>query len=176
LTSNSLFPSALQEPFRQIADVTVMKAFESGLLDVPDFYLIGDDYRYPFELGAKQRCLHLLRERFNSAVGYKGRAFKWDSVIEHKVRELSRFSSGRASRVDFSEPSPSLRRTDDQELRKQTLVLSELEAQKLRIAKRTLHYLRKNATSNRSFRVYCETLKRLEHLDPGAGKTSNRSD
>jgi len=32
----------LQEPFRWIADVTVMEAFESRMLDLPDFYFKGD--------------------------------------------------------------------------------------------------------------------------------------
>jgi len=78
----------LQEPFRWIADVTVMDALESGVLDLPDFYFTGDDYRYRFEPEAKQRFLGLLRERFSSAVSYRRRAFKWDTVIEQKTVEL----------------------------------------------------------------------------------------
>jgi len=60
----------LQEPFRWITDVAVIEAFESGLLDLPDFYFTGDDYRYRFETEAKRRFLDLLKERFNSEVGY----------------------------------------------------------------------------------------------------------
>jgi hypothetical protein len=30
-----------------------MEAFESEVLDLPDFYFIGDDYRYRFEPEAK---------------------------------------------------------------------------------------------------------------------------
>jgi len=78
----------LQEPFRWIADVAVMNAFESGVLDLPDFYFTGDDYRYRFEPEAKQRFLDLLRERFNARVEYNGRVLKWDTVIEQKAIEL----------------------------------------------------------------------------------------
>jgi len=60
----------LQEPFRWIADVAVMDAFESCLLDLQDFYFTGDDYRYRFEPDAKQRFLDLLRERFNAGATY----------------------------------------------------------------------------------------------------------
>ncbi len=81
LTSNCSFLGDLQEPFRWIADVTVMEAFESGVLDLPDFYFTGDDYRYRFELEAKQRFLDLIRQRFNTAVRYKGRSLKWDTAI-----------------------------------------------------------------------------------------------
>lgn len=98
----------LQEPFRWLADVAVMEAFESGVLDLPDFYFTGDDYRYRFEPEAKQRFLDLLRERFNSAVRYKERGLKWDTVIEQKATELGGYLSGRIRELDFSEPSPSL--------------------------------------------------------------------
>jgi CRISPR-associated protein Cas1 len=107
----------LQEPFRWIADVAVMEACESGVLDLPDFYFTGDDYRYRFEPGAKQRFLDLLRERFNSGVRYKGRAFKWDTVIEQKTVELCRYLAGRIDTPDFTQPSPKLDRTDSKEIR-----------------------------------------------------------
>jgi len=96
----------LQEPFRWIADVTVVEAFESGVLGLPNFYFTGDDYRYRCDPESKQRFLDLLRERFNSGVRYKGRALKWDTVIEQKTVELGRYLVGRTSRLNFSEPSP----------------------------------------------------------------------
>jgi hypothetical protein len=69
-------PSLLQEPFGWIADVAVTDAFESEVLDLPDFYFTGDDYRYRFQLEAKQRFLDLLRERFNAGVRYGNRVLK----------------------------------------------------------------------------------------------------
>jgi CRISPR-associated protein Cas1 len=151
----------LQEPFRWIADVTVMKAFESGVLDLPDFYFTGDDYRYRFEPEAKQRFLDLLRERFNSVVMYKGRMFKWDTLIGQKTIEFSRYLVGRTGKLDFLEPSPNLHRVDDSELRKWILSLSQSEERRLGIGKSTLHYLRKKAENERSFKVYVKIQKRL---------------
>ena len=151
----------LQEPFRWIADVAVMDAFESGVLDLPDFYFTGDDYRYRFEAEAKERFLDLLRERFNSAVRYKGRSLKWDTVVEQKTIELGRYSVGRTRRLDFSEPSPGLRRTDDRELRRRILNLGQSEAHALGIGKTTLHYLRRRARNPSSFRGYAKVLERL---------------
>jgi len=110
----------LQEPFRWIADVAVMEAFESGVLDLPNFYFTGDDYRYRFEPEAKERFLDLLCERFNSGVRYKDRALKWDTVIEQKAVELGRFLAGRIGGLDFSEPSPKLARAEDREIRKRS--------------------------------------------------------
>jgi CRISPR-associated protein Cas1 len=151
----------LQEPFRWIADVTVMEAFEAGALDLPDFYFTGDDYRYRFEPEAKERFLNLLRERFNSAVRYEGRALKWDTVIEQKTVELGRYLVGRTSELDFLEPSPNLHRTDERELRRRIQGLSQSEALRLGIGKSTLHYLRKNFGSKISQRLYRKTRERL---------------
>jgi CRISPR-associated protein Cas1 len=151
----------LQEPFRWIADVTVMDAFESGVLDLPDFYFTGDDYRYRFAPEAKQRFLNLLRERFNSGVKYKGRTFKWDTVIEQKTVELGRYLVGRTVGLDFSEPSPNLRMSDDKYLRRRILSLTQSEARKLGIGKSTLHHLHNNARGDRPFRIYAKVRSRL---------------
>jgi CRISPR-associated protein Cas1 len=153
----------LQEPFRWIADVTVMDAFESGVLDLPNFYFTGDDYRYRFEPEAKERFLGLLREQFNSGVTYEARSFKWDTIIEQKAVEFGLFLAGRIGRLDFSEPSPTLHRTDDVDLRRRVLSLSQSEAKRLGIAKSTLHYLRKRAKTSHSLQTYGRLRKRLEY-------------
>jgi len=151
----------LQEPFRWIADVAVMEAFESGVLDLPDFYFTGDDYRYRFEIEAKRRFLDLLRHRFNAGVRYDGRVLKWDTVIEQKANELGRFLTGKSSALDFADPPPSLARHDDREMRAKILSLRSLEAMRLGIGKSTLHYLRRNALNNRSFHAYYRTRSKL---------------
>jgi CRISPR-associated protein Cas1 len=151
----------LQEPFRWIADVAVMDAFESGVLDLPDFYFTGDDYRYRFEPVAKQRFLGLLRERFNSGVNYRGRILKWDTIIEQKVMELGRVLVNRLSAMDFGDPSPELLTHDDRELRAKIMALSQSEARELDIGKSTLHYLRNSARNKSSFKVYRKVRNRL---------------
>ena len=129
-----------------------------------DFYFTGDDYRYRLEPEAKKRFLDLLRERFNSGITYKGRALKWDTVVEQKTAELGRYLVGRASRLDFSEPSPNLHRTDDRELRRRILSLSQPDARWLGIGRSTLHYLRKNAKSNDSLKMYQKVRDKLKPL------------
>jgi len=121
----------LMEPFRFLGDLTTIQAFESGVLDLKDFYFTGDDYSYKIEIEAKRRYLQLLKERFNSGVNYRGRVLKWDTVIEQKTMELVRYLTGKSKIVDFSEPQPVLERTDSLELRKRILSLSESEAGKL---------------------------------------------
>ncbi len=144
----------LQEPFRWIIDLSVVDAFESGTLELHNFYFTGDDYRYRFDPGGKQRFIDVLRERFNAGVAYKGRVLKWDSVIEQKTNELGRYLTGLSSTVDFMEPAPKLERQDDRELRTRILTLTSTQAKQFGIGKSTLHYLRRNAKGERTFRVY----------------------
>ena len=114
----------LQEPFRWLVDLTVIQAFESGALDLPNFYFTGDDYRYRFDVGAKARFIQLLREQFNSGVRYKARFMKWDTVVQEKAVELGRYLNSRSSKLDFEEPTPALDRVDSSGVRKAILSLT----------------------------------------------------
>jgi CRISPR-associated protein Cas1 len=154
----------LQEPFRWLGDVTTIEAFESGELDMKDFYFLGDDYRYHIEIEAKRRFLELLKDRFNSGVKYNGKTWKWDTVILNKTQELARLLLDKSKQIDFIEPRPSLQRSDTQYLRRRILELTQSEAKELEIGKSTLHYLRKKTGSARPFRVYRKTLGRLQSV------------
>ncbi len=155
----------LEEPFRWLADVSVIQAFESGVLDLPDFNFTGDDYRYRFEPEAKHRFIGILRERFNSGVHYNGRVLKWDTIIEQKAIELGRFLTGKSAIPDFSDPAPILERHDDVELRTKILGLAHSKAKELGIGKNTLHYLRKRAQASHSLYVYRKIRDRLSNMD-----------
>ena len=151
----------LQEPFRWIGEIATVQAFESGLLDMKDFYFMGDDYRYHIETEAKRKFLGFLRDKFNSDVEYKGKMWKWDTVILNKMEELGRFILGKSLYLDFTEPAPVLLRTGTRELRERILGLSVSDARRLGVNKSTLHYLRKRARSNRRLRVYANIQDRL---------------
>ncbi len=126
--------------------------------------LTGDDYRYRFEVDAKQRFIDSLRERFNAGVTYKGRVLKWDAVIEQKTSELGRFLTRKTSSLDFTEPAPNLDRRDDKVLRAKILTLTASQAKGHGIGKSTLHYLRHNAKTHRSFKTYRKTYEKLSAL------------
>jgi CRISPR-associated protein Cas1 len=133
-----------------------------------DFYFTGDDYRYHIETDAKRRFLELLKDWFNSGVTYKGKTWKWDTVILGKTQELGRYLLGKASSVDFIDPVPRLERSDSQALRKRILELTQGEAQQLGIGKSTLHYLRRNAANKGSFKIYPKLQQRLGLVDQKA--------
>jgi hypothetical protein len=142
-------------------DVSVIDAFESGVLDLSGFYFTGDDYRYRFEPEAKQRFVDLIRARFNEGAHYGNRDMKWDTIIEQKTLELSRFLIMKSHTVDFAESATVLHREDDRELRGKILSLTSAQAKQLGIGKSKLHYLRRNALGDRKFRICCQTSQRL---------------
>jgi len=152
----------LMEPFRWLGDLTTMQAFESGVLDLKDFYFTGDDYSYKIEIEAKRRFLQLLKGRFNSGISCKGRVLKWDTVIEQKTTELSRFLVDSSQVIDFSKPGPFLKRLDSLNIRHRILSLTQEDASRLGIRKSTLQYLRKKSRRARPFRVRRNTLERLQ--------------
>jgi CRISPR-associated protein Cas1 len=151
----------LQEPFRWIADVAVIEAFESNVVKMRDFCFTSDDYRYYLDVEAKSRFREFIRDRFNGEVEYKGKTWKWDTIILAKIQELARYLSGKVSSIEFLRPSPSLRRTDSIKLRKRILSLSTEEARELGIGKSTLHYLREHARSPNPFTVYRPVFQKL---------------
>jgi CRISPR-associated protein Cas1 len=164
----------LQEPFRWLGDVTTIEAFETGTLDMKDFYFTGDDYRYHIEIEAKRRFLELLKNRFNSSVKYGGKTWKWDTAILNKTQELALFLLDKSKRVDFIEPRPTLQGIDTQELRRRILSLSQSEARGLGIGRSTLHYLREKSRSRRSFRIYRKLRDRLGDENRASAELSGR--
>jgi CRISPR-associated protein Cas1 len=152
----------LEEPFRFLIDLTVIKAFESGWLRPDDFAFTRDDYLYRIETEGRRRLLHLLRNRFNSGISYKGRTLKWDTVIEEKTSELARFFVNQCSALSFEEPASILERTDSETVRRVILNLTQAQARERGIMKSTLHYLRTRARRSEPFTVYRKISNKLE--------------
>jgi CRISPR-associated protein Cas1 len=103
-----------------------------------------------------------MRTRFNSGVQYNERVLKWDTAIEQKAKELARYLVKKSRQADFAEPSPELKRSDNMELRKRILGLSQTKARKLGICKGTLHHLRENAKRDCSFKLYAKVRDKLQ--------------
>lgn len=151
-----------QEPSRWLVDYTVLRMVLSRTFSWDDFYFTGGDYRLRIKPPLLDRYADLLREQFNSGAMYGGKRLSWDTLVFRRCQELARYLLGKAASVDFTSPRPVLERSDTRELRRKILGLSQSEARKLGIGKSTLHYLRHNAESWRSFGVYGKVGEKLE--------------
>jgi hypothetical protein len=160
-TKQSL-PCDLMWPFRWLVDLAVLQAFESRVLGLDTFHFKVDDYRFRFNPEPKERFIGLVKERFNGGGRYRGKRMKWDTAIEQKTVELSRFLVGKTSTVNFEEPSPTLDRLDNRELRERIKSLTSNEAKRLGVGKSTLHYLRRSARNDRPFVLRGKTMEKLK--------------
>jgi CRISPR-associated protein Cas1 len=85
-----------------------------------------------------------------------------DTVIRLKAQELASHILGRRAEVNFDEPTPELNRIDSVAVRKMILSLKTSDARKLGLGKSTLHYLRENTRSGRTFMVYGKVRRKLD--------------
>jgi CRISPR-associated protein Cas1 len=137
---------------------------ESGRFGKKDFYRM-DNYVLRLRPGALRKFIDALRIKFNSPVRHVGKLYGWDTVIVRKCQELARYLLGKSTTFDLTSPRPVMERSNTHELREKILALSQSEARKLGIGKSTLHYLRENARSSRSFRVYRKIRRKLQRGD-----------
>lgn len=78
-----------------------------------------------------------------------------------KTQELGHFLLGKFDSIGFMEPALRLERTDNLELRRRILELTQNNARKLGIGKSAIHYLRKNAARSESFKIYKPIMRKL---------------
>jgi len=155
-----------QEPYRWLVDYTVLRMVLSRTFSWDDFHFEAEDYRLRIKPPLLDRYAELLRQQFNSGVTYGGKRLFWDTVILRKCQELARYLLGKCRSFDLTSPRPVLERSDSRQLRERILSLSQSDARKLGIGKSTLHYLRRNTRSHRSFRVYRKVRKRIQPVLP----------
>jgi len=139
------------EPYRFLADTTVIECLEYDRFSQKDFYRL-DNYVLRLKPEAVKKLLGALRIKFNSPVRYKSKLFGWDVIVRMKVHELAAFLLDKRSTISFEQPQPTL--NDDSAIRKAVLSLSVGDARKLGIRRNTLWYAQKRAKSNSRLRVY----------------------
>jgi CRISPR-associated protein Cas1 len=150
-----------QEPYRWLVDYTVLRMVLSRTFSWDDFYFEAEEYRLRIKPPLLDRYADLLRDQFNSGVVYGGKRLLWDTVIFRKCQELARYLLGKTASFNLTSPRPVLERSDTRELRSRILALSQGEASRGGIGKGTLHYLRKNARGESSFKLSKRTRQKL---------------
>ena len=152
----------LEELFRWLVDLCVIQAFETRTLTPHDFIFTKDDYLYRMTWESRMRFRDLLIEAFNSGVEYEGQTLKWDTVVEAEALKLARYLKGSSRELDFTEPAPKFERQDTEAVREKILSMTSEEAKQRGIGKSTLHYLRKHARGEGSFRIYGKVLEKID--------------
>lgn len=154
----------LQEPFRFLIDLAVISAIEKGLMEKRDF-IRTENYNLRLRPSGAKKLLAEVLYQFNKKVYYRDREYSWSYVVMTQTIELAHYLLGKKESFNLSLPIPDLSRDDTKELREKILNISIYRWQKAGFSKGALSYLKKNARSDKPFKVNKHVLDRLENME-----------
>jgi CRISPR-associated protein Cas1 len=152
----------LQEPFRWIVDVTVINALENKLFFKNDFVRT-ENFIIRLKPQAVEKLVNELNNQFSKTVKYRNRNYQWSSIIDLKAHELANYLLGKRKTIEFVKPDSDLSRLDNVELRQKILNISISKWQRMGYSKGSLHYLKKNAKSEKPFYIQQRIKDKIEH-------------
>lgn len=150
----------LQEPFRFLVDIAVINLIERNELDKNDF-IRTENYNLRLKSSGAQKLVAEINEQLNARIDYEGGRRTWSYVILLKARELAQFLVGKRRKLDFTRPHEPLARIDTAEIRQKIIGISYTEWEKLGFSRGSLHYMKKNARSDKPFSLNKHVLERL---------------
>jgi CRISP-associated protein Cas1 len=150
----------LQEPFRWLIDVAVINALEKKMFDKKDF-IRTENYNLKLRLSGARKLIKEVETQLNKKVFYRKNWYSWHYIILLKTQELAQYLLGKRRELKFDLPRLELKRIDNAKLREKILKFPYSKAKKLGISKGTLWYLKHNAMSDKPFKIYNKTNKKL---------------
>ncbi|HYW01584.1 MAG TPA: CRISPR-associated endonuclease Cas1 [Candidatus Acidoferrum sp.] len=150
----------VMEPYRFLADTTVIECLEHDRFGRKDFYRL-DNYVLRLKPEAVKKLLDALRIKFNSPVRYRNKLYGWDVIMRLKAQELAAFILNKRTTISFEEPRPVLQRDDSETLREAILSMSASEARRRGIRGNTLWYAQRRAKSREQFKIYTNLKSRI---------------
>jgi CRISP-associated protein Cas1 len=153
----------LQEPYRWLVDLTILKALERNTFHKKDF-IRTDDYIIRIRSEGVKKLMIELDNTFSQTVKYRGMNQQWGNIILLKTQELANQLLGKRKTIDFASPHEELERVDNQNLRNKILNLSYVEWKDMGFSKGTLHNLKLNAKGSKPFTINSHIRIRLESI------------
>lgn len=141
----------IQEPFRFLIDLTVIRIIEQNLLLKKD-YTHNKDWIIRLTESGVNKLLNEIQATFNVPVKYKNKGYRWDTVIDLQIRDLAN-SLLNDTKPDFSSPKIQLKRRDSIDIRDKIRNMSYAEWKAKGYSKGSLHYLKHNLNKP-NFKVY----------------------
>ncbi len=153
------------EPFRWLADFSVIQILERKRLSKADF-VVTPELRLRMRSKSVRVVVDQMAVNFGRKTPSSGSQRKYEVLLADDARKLARFILGESSALSFATPF----RVDDShidaELRERLLRLTVAERAALGIRKNTYHYIRKNITAGKPFRLYRAVRERLRDHEP----------
>ena len=142
-------------PFPSLVILYILLFLNSGVKDsIKSDFIRTENYNLKLKPSGVKKLLKEIELQFKTPVEYQGSNYNWSYIIFLKARELAHYLLNKKNAIDFNSPHVELERKDSSNLRQKILDLSYSQAKKLGIGKGALHYLKKNAKSEKPFKVY----------------------
>ncbi len=154
----------LQEPFRFLVDLAIISAIEKNLMDKRDF-IRTENYNLRLRPSGAKKLIKEILYQFNRKVKHRGRDYTWSYVLMTQTLDLAHYLIGKKKKLDFALPVPELNRNDTTEMREKILKTSIYRWKKKGFSKGTLSNLKKNARSDKSFKINKHVRDRLEEME-----------
>jgi CRISPR-associated protein Cas1 len=103
----------------------------------------------------------------NKTVKYQEKEVSWNYVILLKTRELTHYLIRKKKSLNFKSPMYQIDRQDSDDTRKKIISISYAQWKKQSFSKGTLHYMKKNAESDKPFTLNNHVRERLNQWEKG---------
>ncbi|MBP2029529.1 CRISPR-associated protein Cas1 [Methanohalophilus levihalophilus] len=100
----------------------------------------------------------------NSKTKYRNKNTAWSSVLLLKSRELAHHLVGKRKTLDFVKPAHQIERNNSDDMRQKIMDISYSEWMKMGFSKGTLHYMKQNAKSGKTFSLNSHVKERLKGI------------
>ena len=151
----------IQEPFRWLADLSVIETIAGRQLDRKADFITTENYRVRLRPHAIGLLAERLSENFNRAVPFGGQRRTFDAILFETAREIARHLLGQSKRLDLDFPFGAFDGAVDREAAESILGLSPEERKALGIRANTFHYLKRRAAEGKPVRLYGKVARRL---------------
>jgi len=154
----------LQEPFRFLIDLAVIKSIEEETFTKKDF-IRTENYNLRLRPEGAKKLIRQIELQFNSTVDYKGKQPTWRYTLLEKTRELTNYLNKTSKDIDFCSPKLEISHEDTEHIRNKIRSITYSEWKAKGYSKGTLHYLKANTKTSKNFKIYTKALEKIQTID-----------
>jgi CRISPR-associated protein Cas1 len=152
----------LQEPFRWLADLSVIEVLRDGKLDRKKDFIVTENYHVRLRPTAAKALIERLSANLNRKVSVGGRNYSYETLVQEAARKLARHLTAPKATLNLSYPFAA----DNagyvgSDLKERVASLTLAERKTAGISKTTWHYIRKRVAEERPLRLYGKVARRL---------------
>ena len=150
----------LQELFRYVIDYSVIELLETKLKK-SDFTTT-ENYHIRLRLDTAKLLIEKIKNNFNKRYEFRNKQHTLENIIFENVRELSRYTSGKAKTLEFKIPDIAISRNDTIDVKNRIISIDPEKRKALKINKSTLWYQQKKIKEGKTIKMYNKTKVKIE--------------